>query len=71
MKLLLISTLALFAGPVLQRSLTWVGAALAALDGFVLLLVVGIVLGMLLPQVYEVVGWPAFPLAIVGYLAVR
>ncbi len=71
MKLLLISTLALFAGPVLQRSLTWVGAALAALDGFVLLLVVGIVLGMLLPQAYEVVGWPALPLAIVGYLAVR
>lgn len=71
MKLLLISTLALFAGPILQRSLRWVGPALAALDGFVLLLVVGIVLGMLLPQAYEVVGWPALPLAVVGYLAVR
>ncbi|MFO0656804.1 MAG: hypothetical protein U0787_17225 [Polyangia bacterium] len=31
----------------------WVGPALAALDGFVLLLVVGIVLGMLLPQAYS------------------
>ncbi|MBL9003866.1 MAG: permease [Myxococcales bacterium] len=71
MKLLLISSLALFIGPILQRSFRWVGAALAALDGFVLLLVLGIVLGLLLPQAYEAAGWPALPLAVVGYLSVR
>ena len=71
MKLLLISSLALFVGPILQRSFRWVGAALAALDGFVLLLVLGIVLGLILPHAYEAAGWPALPLAVVGYLAVR
>ena len=71
MKLLLISSLALFVGPILQRSFRWVGAALAALDGFVLLLVLGIVLGVILPQAYEAAGWPVLPLAVLGYLAVR
>ena len=71
MKLLLISTLALFVGPLLQRTFKWVAAAKALLDSFVMLLVVGIVLGRLIPHAYSVAGWPAVPIAVVGYLAVR
>lgn len=71
MKLLLLSTVALFLGPLLQRSLRWAKAAMAALDGFVLLLVVGIILGRLIPSAYSAAGWPSLPLAVLGYLAVR
>jgi len=56
MKLLLLSTVALFLGPLLQRSLRWAKAAMAALDGFVLLLVVGIILGRLIPSAYSAAG---------------
>ncbi|HMU39365.1 MAG TPA: permease [Pseudomonadota bacterium] len=71
MKLLLLSTVALFLGPLFSRVLLRAAFALAALDGFVLLLVLGIVLGMLLPQAHEAIGWPALPLAVAGYLFVR
>ena len=71
MKLLLLSTVALFLGPLLQRSLRWAKAAMATLDGFVLLLVVGIILGRLIPAAYSAAGWPTLPIAVAGYLAVR
>lgn len=71
MKLLLLSTLALFVGPLLSRVLSWAAFALSAIDGFVLVLVFGIVLGVILPHACDVAGWPVFPLAVAGYFAVR
>lgn len=71
MALLLLSTLALLVGPLLHRILRQAGWAMAALDGFVLVVVGGVVLGRLLPHAYAQAGWPAIFVAGVGYFAVR
>lgn len=71
MKLLLLSTVALLVGPCLHRFAARVGWAIAALDGFVLLIVGGVVVGQLLPHSFTAAGWPAILIAALGYFAVR
>lgn len=71
MKLLLLSTLAVLIGPLLHRIANGARWAMAAFDGFVLVIVSGIVLGKLLPHAYAEAGWPAILIAAGGYLAVR
>jgi uncharacterized membrane protein YraQ (UPF0718 family) len=71
MERLILSTAALVVGPFLQRAFAGARWAMAALDGFVLLIVCGVVLGQLLPHAYAEGGWLALVVAAGGYWAVR
>ncbi len=66
MDLLLASLLALLVAPLLDRVMASRATAPAALDGFVVVAISGVVLGHIFPHAVEEAGWIALPAAIVG-----
>lgn len=69
LNLLLASLLALAVGPLLVRAFGNRGGVVAALDGFVLVMLSGLVLMLILPHTFVVAGWWALPAAAFGLVA--
>ena len=66
--LLLLSVLVLFAGPLLYQWLQHGGAVARALDRVVLVVLVGVVFLLLVPETVDQLGWWALLLIAAGYL---
>jgi hypothetical protein len=67
--ILTISVVVLLLGPLIHRVARRHRATMAALDSFVVVAVVGLVMLEVLPRGLQLAGWPAFAAALLGLLA--